>query len=269
LNLYSRKVKIADIEAMTDNKASPDDATVKFKEVMYNTSALRRRWPTMLLKELAQGIDDSINAANPAIANKPGAMTDFPKPYWHLNTCYSKKGKEITKCIPCEVLFMKNGEYKRPYKSYKVLSVTTGEKTFKVDVTDNVEDGIYSLDGIYSFKRILFRKTDILALEAHHRDAEGNFIFDEPEKNISVTVPQKLFAGKSARGVISAMSAPEYSFAPEVIAYVLYNWCGQTKFTQLGEMLLMREGKERTESAYGKHARKLLRKAEDMEIVDE
>ena len=70
-------------------------------EKMYRSIDLRRRWPSLTLRELALGIDDSINAASPAIAHKPEAMTDFPKPYWHMATRYSLSGEEITSCVPC------------------------------------------------------------------------------------------------------------------------------------------------------------------------
>ena len=220
-----------------------DTNILEFTEKMYRPIDLHYRWPSLRRRELALGIDDSINAANSAIANKPEAMTDFPKPYWHIATRYSQDGEEITSCIPCEKLFLKNGEYERPYGVRK-----------KENKKGN----------IYNFKRILFKKADVIAYETRHTDNEGYFIFGESEDDIEIVVPQKLFAGKTPRKVIEAMSAPEYDFDPKVIAYVLHTWCGQTNMIELGRMLKKDGGQ--TESAYSKHARKLLTAAEEMDI---
>lgn len=220
---------------------------MEFTEKMYRSADLRQRWPSLTLKKLATGIDDSINASNPTISNKPEAMTDFPTPYWHISTRYGADGEEIINCVPCVSIFLNNGKYTRPYSVIKKEN-SKGHR--------------------YSFKRILFRKSDILVYEGRHTDEEGYFIFEEPEESIEVVVPQKLFAGKTPRGVVSAMSAPEYNFDPCVIAYVLHTWCAQTNMIGLGKAL-RRQGEYVTDSAYSKHARKLLELASNMDITYE
>ena len=212
---------------------------------MYRPKDLRNRWPGLTLRKLALGIDDSINASSPSIINKQEAMTDFPKPYWHIATRYSESEKKITTCVACESLFIIDGEYKRPYR---VKQKDNGYNT-------------------YNFRRILFKKSDILAYETRHTDEDDGFVFGESEDDgVEIVVPQKLLAGKTTKSTIAAMSAPEYGFVPSVIAYVLHYWNGVDNITELGKAL--REDRDSvTDSACAKYARKLLKHAESMDIV--
>ena len=220
-------------------------SVLEFREKMYRSIDLRNRWDGLRLRQLALGVDDAINAASPSIADKAEAMTDFPKPYWHIFTKFDEQGEEITGCVPCESLFLKDGEYTRPY-TVKKKENSKGNR--------------------YSFKRILFKKSDILAYETRHTDEDGSFLFDEESDSVEIVLPKELWAGRSPRHIRGVMSEQGYDLW--VIAHVLYTWCGLTNMTELGKVLNP-TGSELGDSAYAKQARKLLEKAESADIFYE
>ena len=106
------------------------------------------------------------------------------------------------------------------------------------------------------------------------RDVHG-FILPKPqqekqtepapnEEKADFVVPSKLWKGKTHSNAAENLRKAE-EFPPEVIAHVLFFWCGLTNKTGLGKMLRCERGL--VDSTYWSYADKLLKKAATLKIV--
>ena len=118
-----------------------------FAEPMITRKRVKDRWPGLSPRWFAKGIDDVCDAQNPTVLADPDAMSDFPVPFFHLATVYDSKGKKITLCKSLEANPATGKAYKRPY--------------------DRIRNG----NGYrYRYKRLLFRKSEVLEYEAKYPD---------------------------------------------------------------------------------------------------